>query len=173
MSERTAQLRMQRWERRPGRASFARDAVGRALRWLAFAALLAGTPVLAQTLVEVTFVAATVTQLDPAVRLPSGSVRAVGPGVERLLARLPDGAAWTDPEAYVARGVAARLRPAFEQQVATSFAAAGYFEASRRRVAASPVPYTRIEFVAADGGRALLVLFDASDEVTWLVARGR
>lgn len=130
-------------------------------------------PLLAQTLAEVTFVAATVAQLNPAVRLPSGSLRAVGPGVDRLLARLPDASAWTEPEAYVARGIAARLRPAFEHQVATSFAAAGYFEVARRSVEAVPSAYTRIEYADAAGGRALLVLFDAPDEVTWLVARGR
>lgn len=128
---------------------------------------------LAQTLVEVTFVAATVTQLDPSLRLPSGSLRAVGPGVDRLLARLPDARAWTEPEAYVARGIAARLRPAFEQQMATAFAAEGYFESARRSVAGPPVPYTRIEYRRPDGGRVLLVFFDAPDEVTWLVARGR
>jgi hypothetical protein len=138
------------------------------------AALLAWGPLaVAQTLVEVTFVAATVTQLDPSVRLPSGSLRAVGPGVDRLLARLPDADAWVAGEAYVARGIVARLRPAFEAQVATSFAAAGYFEEARRTVPASPQPYTRIEFRAPDGARALLVLFDAPDEVVWLVARGK
>lgn len=138
------------------------------------AALLACAPLApAQTLAEVTFVAATVTQLDPSVRLPSGSLRAVGPGVDRLLARLPDADAWIAGEAYVARGIAARLRPAFESQVATSFAVAGYFEERRRTVPASPQPYTRIEYRAPDGARALLVLFDAPDEVVWLVARGR
>jgi len=89
---------------------------------LAFASLLAVSapgPVAAQTLAEVTFVAATATTLNPAVRLPSGSLRAVGPGVDALLARLPDASAWTEPEAYVARGVASRLRPAFEHQVVT------------------------------------------------------
>lgn len=127
----------------------------------------------AQTLVEVTFVAATVMQLDPGLRLPSGSLRAVGPGVDRLLARLPDASSWTEPEAYVARGIAARLRPAFEHQVASTFAVEGYFEVDRRIVPASPVPYTRVEYQGPDGTRTLLVLFDAPEEVTWLVARGR
>jgi hypothetical protein len=138
------------------------------------AALLAWAPPAAgQTLAEVTFVAATVTQLDPSIRLPSGSLRAVGPGVDRLLARLPDANAWIAGEAYVARGIAARLRPAFEAQVATSFAVAGYFEERRATVPASPQPYTRIEYLAPDGARALLVLFDAPDEVVWLVARAK
>lgn len=146
----------------------------RALRTAVLAALLAAPALaVAQTLAEVTFVAATVVQLDPSLRLPSGSLRAVGPGVDRLLARLPDASSWTEPEAYVARGIAARLRPAFEHQVVNAFAVQGYFEAERRTVPASPVPYTRVEFQGADGSRTLLVLFDAPDEVTWLVARGR
>lgn len=140
------------------------------------AALLAVTApalVAAQTLAEVTFVAATATTLNPAIRLPSGSLRAVGPGVDALLARLPDASAWTEPEAYVARGIASRLRPAFEQQVVTSFAAAGFFEASRRTVPDRTGTRTRIEFEGPAGERALLVLFDVPEEVTWLVARSR
>jgi len=143
---------------------------------LAVAALLAVTapaPVAGQTLAEVTFVAATVTTLNPAVRLPSGSLRAVGPGVEALLARLPDASAWTEPEAYVARGIASRLRPAFEQQVVTGFAAAGFFEVARRTAPDGAGTRTRIEFEGPAGERALLVLFDAPEEVTWLVARSR
>ncbi|MDZ7707090.1 MAG: hypothetical protein U5J97_04175 [Trueperaceae bacterium] len=127
----------------------------------------------AQTLAEVTFVAATATTLNPAIRLPSGSLRAVGPGVDALLARLPDASAWTEPEAYVARGIASRLRPAFEQQVVTGFAAAGFFEASRRTVPDGAGTRTRIEFEGPGGERALLVLFDVPEEVTWLVARSR
>lgn len=148
--------------------------VRRAVRTALLATLLT-MPVfaVAQTLVEVTFVAATVMQLDPGLRLPSGSLRAVGPGVDRLLARLPDASAWTEPEAYVARGIAARLRPAFEHQVVSAFAVEGYFEVDRRTVPASPIPYTRVEFQGEDGTRTLLVLFDAPEEVTWLVARGR
>ena len=145
---------------------------------LACVALLApGTvaPAAAQTLAEVTLVTAIATTLDPSIRLPSGSLRAVGPGVDRLLATLPDAASWTEPEAYVARGVAANLRGAFEHQVITEFAVAGYFETSR---STSPDPATggtrtRVEFAGPDGGRTLLVLFDAPGEVTWLVARGR
>jgi hypothetical protein len=134
----------------------------------------AAAPVAAQTLAEVTLVTAIATSFDPSVRLPSGSLRALGPGVERLLASLPDGASWTEPEAYVARGIAARLRPAFEHQVITGFAAAGYFEVAR---SSQPDPArggtrTRIEFEGPGGRRTLLVLFDGPDEVTWLVARG-
>jgi len=149
-----------------------RPRIARGLLTVILAATLSA-PLVAQTLAEVTFVAATIAELNPAIRLPSGSLRAIGPGVDRLLARLPDAGAWTEPEAYVARGIASRLRPAFEHQVATSFAVAGYFEEQRRTVPASPQPYTRIEYRAPDGARALLVLFDAPDEVVWLVARGR
>lgn len=145
---------------------------------LACLALLAPgsvAPAAAQTLAEVTLVSAIATTLDPSVRLPSGSLRAVGPGVDRLLATLPDAASWAEPEAYVARGIAANLRSAFEHRVVSEFAVAGYFETSR---STSPDPATggtrtRVELAGPDGSRTLLVLFDAPGEVTWLVARGR
>lgn len=137
------------------------------------AAPFAAPPAAAQTLAEVTFVAATSASLDPSVQLPSGSVRAIGPGVDALLARLPDAHAWTEPEAYAARGLAANLRPAFEHQVATSFASAGYFERSRRSVQDGETERTRIEFEDAAGRRTLLVLFDAPDALVWLIAVAR
>lgn len=145
------------------------------LAWLVLAAGVAPAPTYGQTLAEVTLVAAISTSLDASVRLPSGSLRAVGPGVERLLASLPDGSAWTEPEAYVARGIAANLRDAYEHQVVTGFAAAGYFEVSR---ATRPDPArggtrTRVEFEGPDGRRTLLVMFDVPDEFVWLVARAR
>lgn len=127
----------------------------------------------AQTLAEVTFVAATATQLNPAIRLPTGSMRAIGAGVDALVARLPDAADWTGAEAYAARGLAARLRPAHVQQVTTSFAAAGYFEVARATAPDGAGTRTRIEFEDAGGARMLLVLFDAPDELVWLVAASR
>lgn len=143
---------------------------------LALVLLLAAAPVRpasAQTLAEVTFVAATSSQLDPALRLPTGSYRAVGPGVDALAARLQDTAEWTEFEAFAARGLAVRLRPAFVAQVTTSFAAAGYFEASRSTVPDGAGTRTRIEFEDGAGRRTLLVLFDAPDELVWLIAASR
>ena len=145
------------------------------LACLALAGGGAAAPVVAQTLAEVTLVTAIATTLDASVRIPSGSLRAVGPGVQRLLASLPDGSEWTDPEAYVARDLAANLRDAYVHQVVTEFAVAGYFEVARstRPDPARGGTRTRVEFEGPDGRRTLLATFDTPNEFVWLVARAR
>lgn len=138
-------------------------------------AVLAGgwAPVRAQTLAEVSLTAAVASQLHPSVRLPTGSYRAVGAGTTPWVGRVPDAADWTDWEAYVARGLAARLRPAFVHQVVTSFAAAGFFEREREQRRADGEMHTRIVFQDDAGDRTLLYLIEGPDELLWLIAASR
>ncbi|HLU83242.1 MAG TPA: hypothetical protein VKZ43_07540, partial [Trueperaceae bacterium] len=85
----------------------------------------------AQLLADVMVATAISATFDSAVRFPSGSLTAQGPGADALVASVPDAGVWTDWEVYVARGVAANLQPAFAHNVTTAFAVAGYFEAAR------------------------------------------
>lgn len=126
-----------------------------------------------QTLTDVTWTGAGASLLDPALRLPSGSLRAVGPGVAALADRLPGAAAWSEVEAYAAPGLAAARRPAFLQRLGHSFAAAGYFETSRSTTPDGAGSRTRSVYEDATGRRALLVVFDAPDELVWLFALPR
>ena len=135
---------------------------------------VAHAPLLAEVLTT-TAIAAT---FDPAVRLPSGSLRAVGAGVDQLVTRLDGASAWTSWEAYVARGVAANLKPAFVHSVITSFAAAGYFEDSResRTVQGANGTETQTKVVFVDSGgasRHVLYVIESGDEVAWLIGTAR
>jgi len=119
---------------------------------------------LAQTLVEVTAVAAVASSLDPAVRLPQGSYKARSP--EPILVRFPEARGYA-LEAYAARGLASRLHAAFVQQVLTAFAAAGYFlESQEEKVVVGEV---RTKYVLKDGlGRpALLLVVRKGDELVY------
>jgi hypothetical protein len=119
---------------------------------------------LAQTLVEVTAVAAVASSLDPAIRLPQGSYKARSP--EPILARFPEARGYA-LEVYAARGLASRLHAAFVQQVLTAFAAAGYFvEAQEEKVVDGEV---RTKYVLKDGlGRpALLLVVRKGDELVY------
>ncbi|APD08355.1 MULTISPECIES: hypothetical protein [Thermus] len=119
---------------------------------------------LAQTLVEVTAVAALSAGLDPAVRLPAGSYKARSP--EPLLARFPEAKGYA-LEAFAAKGVAARLHAAFVQQVLTAFAAAGYLlESQEERVVDGEV---RTKYVLKDslGRPALLLVVRKGDELVY------
>lgn len=154
-------------------------AARRAARAAAALLALAG-PVVAhgQLLADVLTTTAIVATFDSGVRFPSGSLRAVGAGVDALASRLPGSADWTDWEAYVARGLAANLRPAFVHNVVTSLAAAGYFEDSRETwTATGPTgaeTQTKVTFVDMTGGdRYVLYVVEAGDEVAWLIGRAR
>ncbi|HZX00462.1 MAG TPA: hypothetical protein VFF10_10395 [Trueperaceae bacterium] len=132
----------------------------------------------AQLLAEVMTTTAIAASFDSAVRFPSGSLRAVGDGVEDLARRLPGSTQWGDWEAYVARGLAANLKPAFVHNVITSFAAAGYFEDSREtRTVEGPAgseTQTKIEFFDMMGSSMhVLYVIETSDEVVWLIGHVR
>ncbi len=85
---------------------------------------------LAQTLVEVTAVAALASSLDPAVRLPQGTYRARG--LEPILARFPEAKGYT-LEAFAAKGLTSRLHAAFVQQVLTNWPPPATSWRARRR----------------------------------------
>lgn len=150
------------------RAQRAAHAAGLALAFACVA--LAWGPVRAQSLAEVSLTTAIASEMHPGVRLPSGSYRALGPGTSAWIGKVRDAQRWTDWEAYVARGLAARLRPAFVHQVATSFAAAGYFEQAREQRNAGAETHTRIVFQNDAGERTLLFLIEGPDELLWLIA---
>lgn len=119
---------------------------------------------LAQTLVEATAVVATLSSLDPAVRLPSGTYRARSP--EPLLSRFPEARGYA-LEAFVAKGIASRLHAAFVQQVLTAFAAAGYFlEGQEEKVVEGEV---RTKYALKDslGRTALLLVVRRGDELVY------
>jgi len=141
-------------------------------------ALAAGAASHAQLLADVLTTTAIAATFDSSVRLPSGSLRAVGAGVDALVARLPGGSDWTDWEAYVATGLAANLRPAFVHNVVTSLAAAGYLEESRqsRTITGPNGPETQTWLTFSDlsgANRHVLYVIESGDEVAWLIGRAR
>ncbi len=132
----------------------------------------------AQLLADVLTTTAISATFDSAVRFPSGSLRAVGSGVDALARRLPGSDQWGDWEAYVATGLAASLKPAFVHNIITSFAAAGYFEDSREtRTAQGPTgteTQTKIVFFDMMGSRMhVLYLIETDAEVVWLIGHVR
>ncbi len=142
------------------------------------ACLTLGAAAQAQLLAEVLTTTAIAATFDSSVRLPSGSLRAVGDGVDALVRRLPFNSDWTDWEAYVARGLAGNLRPAFVHNVITSLAAAGYMEDSRQSRSvegpAGPETQTWIVFVDLMGTeKHVLYVVESGDEVAWLIGRAR
>jgi hypothetical protein len=126
----------------------------------------------AQLLAEVATVAAASAQLDPAIRLPSGSFRATAQVPPGLINRIEGRGAYRDWEAYTARGLAGRLFPAHVQQLANSFAVAGYFQQSRSERRVGNEKHTSQVFVGDGGGIILLYVIETSDELVWLIARG-
>ncbi|ADD27495.1 hypothetical protein [Meiothermus ruber] len=127
--------------------------------------LLLGAPALAQTLVEVTAVAAITSSLDASVRFPSGSFKA-GRGSEAIVARIPDASRF-NLEVYAARGVAARLQPGFVQQILTGFAAAGYFVENQQETQVAGEVRTRYNLRDETGRAALLFVVRKGDELVF------
>ncbi len=125
----------------------------------------------AQLLLEVQTVAAISLQLDASVRLPKGSCRAVGSGGSKLIAKVPDASRYTDWEVYTATGIAARLQPAFVQQVMTSFALAGYFLEQQSEEQLAGETHSRYLFSDAGAKKTLLYVIRTPQELVWLVAR--
>ncbi len=138
--------------------------------FLAFVLLL-GPTALAQTLVEVTTVAAIASTLDPSVRFPSGSFRA-GRGSEAIVARIPDASRF-NLEVYAARGLAARLQPGFVQQILTGFAAAGYFVENQQETQVAGETRTRYDLKDAAGKAAILFVVRKGDELVYAFGRAR
>lgn len=127
--------------------------------------LLLSVPALAQTLVEVTTVAAISSTLNANVRFPSGSFRA-GRGSEAIVARIPDASRF-NLEVYAARGVAARLQPGFVQQILTNFAAAGYFVENQQETQVAGEVRTRYNLRDEAGRAAILFVVRKGDELVF------
>lgn len=131
----------------------------------------------AQLLADVMMTTAIMAQFDQSVSLPRGTMRAVGAGVNALVARIPGSGSWTDWEAYALGGVVTGLAGAKANEVATAYALAGYFEQSRSETTVTgpsgPEAHTRIVYVSDDGTSRLLYLIKAGQEVVWLTARAR
>jgi hypothetical protein len=133
--------------------------------------LFLAAPASAQLLAEVTMVAAASAQIDPAIRLPSGSFRVSGHVPPGLLAKVEGRSGYRDWEAYSARGLAARLFPAHRHQLINSFAMAGYFQQSSSERQLGREKHTQTVFVGSGGETALLYVIEAPDELVWLIAR--
>ena len=141
-------------------------------RWItiAFAVVLVwGLPVAAQMLVEVQLTTAIALKPDSQIRLPSGSYRAVGQGVERLVAKVRGREGYGRWEAYTAKGIARNLRNAYVHQVANAFAVAGYLLGEQKTFQVGQERHTRYVFESMDGRRALLYVIEAPDVLVWLV----
>ncbi|CAN5876695.1 hypothetical protein BH24DEI2_BH24DEI2_21370 [soil metagenome] len=137
-------------------------------------ALLSLAPVtFAQTLAEVTLVAAVSSELSPAVSLPSGSYRAVGSGTAPFIAKVPGNAQYKNWEVYTASGVVAKLQPAFVGQLTTSFAAAGYFLSDQSEAVVAGETRTRYLFSGDAGATLLLYTIRTPEDLVWLVAEER
>lgn len=125
----------------------------------------------AQMLAEVVTVAAATAQLDPGIRLPSGSYRVLGQVPASLLVKVEGAASYSSWEAYVAQGVAARLFPAHVHQLSNSLALAGYFQQSRSERMVGEEKHVRQLFVGPDGGTVLLYVIETPSELVWLLGR--
>ena len=130
-----------------------------------------GSLVNAQTLAEVQLVTAIATELNPAIRLPSGSYRAVGEGSEQIIAKVDNAEGYTNWEVYTASGIIAALQPAFVQQLSTSLAGAGYFVVEQSEQTIGAEKHTR--YIFEDGlDTILLYTIRTNYEFIWLVAKG-
>lgn len=140
---------------------------------LTLAIALAAGHASAQLLAEVALMPAIASQLFPPVQWPAGSLRAVGDGADRLIARVPGHEQWQGWEVYTASGIAASLEPALTYGVERDLMMQGLFRAETTQTPVGAERHTRVVF--SDGGaeRALLYVIRSGQELVWLVARGR
>ncbi len=125
----------------------------------------------AQTLAETQLVTAIATELNPAIRLPRGSYRALGAGTGQIIAKVPNAENFSNWEVYTATGVVAALQLAFVQQLFTSFAGAGYFLAEQSEKAVGMEKHT--QYIFEDGSSTILLyVISTNQKLTWLVAKG-
>jgi hypothetical protein len=136
---------------------------------MVIAAICLLAPATAQTLIEVQTATAISLKLDPQVRLPRGSYRALGPGVNRLIAKMRGASGFGKWEVYTAKGLAMRLRPVYVRQVSSSFAAAGYLLVGEQKYSVGREKHERYVFEGPDGKKAMLYVIEAPDALVWLV----
>ncbi len=142
-------------------------------RHLFIPAALSLTPLApAQTLAELQLVVALSAELNPALSLPSGTHRALG-DVRAFTRQVPDAATFTNWEVYAATGLAARLQPAFVQQLMTSFAVNSYFLSDQGERAVGDETHTRYLFEDESGQTTLLYTIRRLDDLVYLIAQGR
>lgn len=135
--------------------------------------VLAGTQATAQLLAEVALAPAIASQLFPPVQWPAGSLRAVGDGAERLIARVPGHERWQGWEVYTAGGLAASLAPALSYGVERDLMVQGLYRTETTEAQFGSEQHTHIVFTDGGSQRALLYLIRSGSELVWLVARGR
>ena len=128
-------------------------------------------PAFAQTLVEITTVAAISSTLDSSVRFPSGSFKA-GKGSEAIVARMGDGDRF-NLEVFAARGVAARLQAGFVQQILTGFGLAGYFVNNQQEQSGGGETRTRYNLTDGAGGAAVLFVVRKGDELVYAFGKAK
>lgn len=140
---------------------------------LTLALVLAAGQATAQLLAEVALMPAIASQLFPPIQWPSGSLRAVGAGADRLIARVPGHGEWQDWEVYTASGLTASLEPALTYGVERDLMMQGLFRAETAETPVDAERHTRIVFTDGGAQRALLYVIRSGQELVWLVARGR
>ncbi|GEM87214.1 hypothetical protein [Meiothermus granaticius] len=140
-------------------------------RFLLAVIVLGGLSALAQTLVEVTSVAAVSSSLDSGLTLPSGTFRA-GKGSEAILARMPDANRF-NLEVYTARGLTANLQPAFVQQILTNFTAAGYLLNNQETITVNGETRTRYNLSDESGKPAVLFVVRKGNELVYAFGKAK
>jgi hypothetical protein len=140
---------------------------------LALLALSSAGVAVAQTLAEMVVVTSIIGTLDSSIRLPTGSFQVTNPKYAAEFADLlgQDKAKYTNFTLYVANGIAARLAPAYINDLMTGFAVSGYFETSRSQSKVGADVRTKIDFQNPDTNKNLLLfIVNRSDRVFFLVA---
>ena len=131
------------------------------------------SPAKAQTLMEMQTVVAIASELNPAIRLPRGSLRAVDENIAQVAAQyVTDHENYQNWEAYTAGGVIMNLQAGFAQQIATNFAAAGFFPESQEETQVDGATHTRYTFT--DGiSSTLLYVVRSPAELIWFIAEAK